>query len=160
MVVDNDQGMRGMLNRNLQLEGYGVAMVTDGSSALTMLDKHKPDLVILDVMMPELDGFQVLSRIRQRSSVPVIMLTARGEATLLRKTLFTDADDYVRMPFQTGELVARIRAKLRNAGPKVTMPMRDDPHPKNWYGKGAKNQDPRTNIMTGLVFGGRPQCGL
>ncbi len=140
MVVDNDQGMRGMLNRNLQLEGYGVAMATDGSSALTMLDKRKPDLVILDVMMPELDGFQVLSRIRQRSSVPVIMLTARGEATLLRKTLFTDADDYVRMPFQTGELVARIRAKLRSAGPKVTMPMRDDPHPKNWYRKEARTR--------------------
>ncbi len=76
MVVDDDQGMRGMLNRNLQLEGYGVVMATDGSSALTMLEKHRPDLVILDTMMPQLDGFQALNLVRQCSNVPIIMLTA------------------------------------------------------------------------------------
>ena len=113
MVVDDDQGMRGMLNRNLQLEGYGVVMATDGSSALTMLEKHRPDLVILDTMMPQLDGFQALNLVRQCSNVPIIMLTARSEVEPLRKHRSTNTDDYVQIPFTIPELLAHVKAKLR-----------------------------------------------
>ena len=115
MVVDDDQEILQMLKRILELEGYGVAIAADGSSALALLEECKPDLVILDIMLPGLDGYQVLSLIRQHSDVPVIMLTARCEVTSLRKALALGADDYVRKPFRTRELVARIQAKLRRA---------------------------------------------
>jgi len=116
MVVDDNQEMLRMLKRTLELEGYDVATAADGSSALALLEEWKPDLVILDIMMPGLDGFQVLDLIRQRSNIPVIMLTARREVTTLRDALALGADDYVRKPFATRELVARVRAKLRRAG--------------------------------------------
>lgn len=115
MVVDDEQTMLRLLKRTLEPEGYRVIVADNGSSALALLKEHKTDLVILDIMMPGLDGFQVLDLIRQRSSVPVIMLTARGEVTTLRDALFVGADDYVRKPFHRLELLARIRAKLRRA---------------------------------------------
>lgn len=115
MVVDDDQEMLQMLKRILELEGYGVAIVADGNLALALLKECKPDLVILDIMLPGLDGYQVLSLIRQHSDVPVIMLSARCEVTSLHKALALGADDYVRKPFRTRELVARIQAKLRRA---------------------------------------------
>ena len=124
MVVDDEQAILRLLKRTLEPEGYGVVLADNGRSALTLLEEHWPDLVILDIMMPGLDGFQVLDFIRQRSSVPVIMLTARGEVTTLRDALSLGADDYVRKPFRTQELLARIRAKLRRAGPEVTIPIK------------------------------------
>ena len=104
-----------MLNRTLELEGYGVDIAADGRAALALLEERRPDLVILDIVMPELDGFQVLALIRQRSNIPVIMLTAKCDVTTLRDALVLGADDYLRKPFGTLELVARIRAKLRRA---------------------------------------------
>jgi len=124
MVVDDEQAILRMLNRTLEPEGYGVILADSGSSALALLEECRPDLVILDIMMPGLDGFQVLDLIRQRSNIPVIMLTARGEVTTLRYALSLGADDYVRKPFGTRELLARIRAKLRRAGPEITMPIK------------------------------------
>ena len=124
MVVDDEQAILRLLNRALEPEGYGVILADSGCSALALLEEHKPDLVILDIMMPELDGFQVLDLIRQRSNVPIIMLTARGEVTTLRCALALGADDYVRKPFGTRELLARIQAKLRRAGVGVTMPIK------------------------------------
>jgi len=115
MVVDDGQEMLRVLKRTFELEGYSVGIATDGSSALALLGERSPDLVILDIMMPGLDGFEVLDLIRQRSNVPVIMLTARCEVTSLQKALVAGADDYVRKPFRTRELVARVRAKLRRA---------------------------------------------
>ena len=120
LVVDDDQEMLRMLNCILELEGYGVATAADGVSAMALLEEHEPDLVILDIIMPELDGFQVLNLIRQRSNVPVIMLTARCEVSTLRNALTLGADDYVKKPFRTRELLARIKAKLRRAGQGVT----------------------------------------
>ncbi len=117
MVVDDEQTVLRLLCRTLEPEGYGVIAADNGESALALLDEHKPDLVILDVMMPGLDGLQVLDMIRQRSSVPVIMLTANREVNTVRDTLTLGADDYVSKPFHKGELLARIRAKLRRAGP-------------------------------------------
>jgi len=119
MVVDDDQEMLRILKRTLELEGYDVAIAADGSSALALLEEWKPDLVILDIIMPGMDGFQVLDLIRQRSSIPVIMLTARREVTTLHDALALGADDYVRKPFATRELVARVRAKLRRTTPEV-----------------------------------------
>jgi len=113
VAVDDDYDMLRILKRTLELEGYGVATAADGNSALALVDKQQPDLVILDIMMPQLDGFEVLKLIRQRSSVPVIMLTSRCEDTVLRNALTLGADDYVKKPFSTRVLIARIRAKLR-----------------------------------------------
>ncbi len=118
MVVDDDLEMLKMLNRTLELEGYDVAVTADGNSALALLEKHSLDLVILDIMIPGLDGFKVLKLIRQRSNIPIIMLTARCEVNSLRRALALGADDYIRKPFRPRELVTHIRAKLRNNGSK------------------------------------------
>ncbi len=120
LVVDDEPEIVRLHKCALEPEGYDVALATDGNSALELMEKHKPDLVILDIMMPELDGFQVLSLIRQRSNVPVIMITGRYEVTVLYDALALGADDYVRKPFHIRELLARIKAKLRRAGAEVT----------------------------------------
>ena len=111
-----------MLGRVLRLEGYDVAASVDGTSALTLLEEYAPDLVILDIMMPGPDGFQVLDSIRQRSNIPVVMLTAKCEKSSLDIALALGADDYIEKPLSIRELVARIRAKLRCASPGVTLP--------------------------------------
>jgi len=121
LVVDDDKEMLRMLNVILELEGYDVITAADGRSAMTLFEEYGPDLVILDVVMPELDGFQVLGLMRQRSDVPVIMLTARCEVTTLRDALVLGADDYVKKPFRTQVLVARIRAKLRRVKSEATL---------------------------------------
>jgi len=123
MVVDDEQTILRLLDRTLKPAGYDVVLASDGSSALKLLEKHSPDLVILDIMMPGLNGFQVLRLIRQRSSIPVLMLTAKREAETVRDALNLGADDYVRKPFHTLELLARIKAKLRRASQQVTMPI-------------------------------------
>ncbi len=115
MVVDDNQDMLKIINRTLELEGYTVITASDGQAALALLEEHSPDLVILDIMMPETDGFQVLELLRERSNVPVIMLTARREPLLVQKALLLGADDYIKKPFRPLVLVARVRAKLRRA---------------------------------------------
>ena len=120
MVVDDEQTILRLLRRTLEPAGYGVIVTDNGRAALGLLEEHTPDLVILDLMMPGLNGFQVLNIIRQCSSVPVIMLTAKREVTTARDALLLGADDYVRKPFHPRELLARIRAKLRRAEIGVT----------------------------------------
>jgi len=115
MTVDDEHDILRLLSRTLKPEGYGVIATDNGISALVLLQQRKPDLVILDIMMPGLDGFQVLDFIRERSNIPVIMLTGRGEVATLHDAVVLGADDYVRKPFYPRELVARIRAKLRRA---------------------------------------------
>ena len=116
MVVDDEQPILRLLSRILEPEGYGVVVADNGRSALTLLEDYQPDLVLLDIMMPGLDGFQVLRYIRQRSNVPVIMLTAKREVETVRDALDVGADDYVRKPFHTRELLARIHTKLKRDG--------------------------------------------
>jgi len=116
MVVDDEPEIRRLLKRCLEPEGYDVITASDGNSALAVMGKCEPDLVVLDIMMPGLNGFEVLEFIRQRSDIPIIMLTGKQEVTTLRDALSLGADDYVRKPFRRGELLARIRAKLRRAG--------------------------------------------
>jgi len=115
LVVDDDEAILAMLKCILELEGYNVITASDGGAGLTLLEEKGADLVLLDIMMPGLDGFQVLDRIRQHSDVPVIMLTAKDEVCTVHYTLEIGADDYVRKPFNTRELLARIEAKLRRA---------------------------------------------
>jgi len=115
MVVDDDREMLRLLKRVFELEGYDVTTAADGSSALALLGECKQDLVILDIVMPGPDGYQVLEAIRQGSDIPVIMLTARCDVTSLHKALALGADDYVKKPFRPLELMARVQAKLRRA---------------------------------------------
>ena len=121
MIVDDDQGVLTLVKRIFELEGYDVIIAESGEVALELFEECMPDLVILDIMMPGLDGFQVLGLIRQCSNVPVIMLTGKGEVAALREALVLGADDYVRKPCGTQELMARIRAKLRRAQPGATI---------------------------------------
>jgi DNA-binding response OmpR family regulator len=129
MVVDDNQEMLKILKRTLQIEGYDAVTAADGASALALLEEAKPDLIILDIMMPGLDGLQTLDLIRERSKVPVIMLTARAEVTVLQRSLLLGADDYVCKPFSTRALIARIRAKLRRARSEVPPLEKKSPPP-------------------------------
>ena len=123
MVVDDNQEMLDLLDRTLELEGFDATVVTGGDSALNLLEEVNPDLVVLDIMMPGLDGLHTLDLIRERSNVPVIMLSARSEDTTLQRALSLGADDYVRKPFSTRTLIARIRAKLRCTRRNVNRPL-------------------------------------
>jgi two-component system response regulator AdeR len=116
LVIDDQKEILGLVSRTLELEGFDVAVATDGKTGLDLMAEHRPDLVILDIMMPGLNGFEVLDLIRQRSDVPVIMLSAIGEMPTMCDALQLGADDYVKKPFGTREFVARIQAKLRRVG--------------------------------------------
>ena len=116
MIVDDNQGIQRLLCRALELEGYLVAIASDGGEALDLFEKYSPDLIILDIMIPAPDGFQVMGKIRQNSDVPIIILTGRQETEYLHQALVDGADDYIRKPFTVTELIARVRAKLRRTG--------------------------------------------
>jgi two-component system response regulator ResD len=119
LLVDEDQDMLRLLNRTLKLEGFDTVIVADGDSALNLMERVKPDLVILDEMTPGDDSLEVLDHIREHSDVPVILLTHEYEMDSLREALSHGADDYIRKPFGTKSFVARVRAKLRRAGQKT-----------------------------------------
>lgn len=116
LLVDDEPDLRVMLRRYLQAEGFDVADAGDGEAALSWLRGASPDLIVLDVGMPGMDGFAVLQDIRRASDVPVIMLTARAEEVDRIVGLTIGADDYVTKPFSPRELVARVRAVLRRGG--------------------------------------------
>ena len=109
LVVDDDVALAEMIGIVLQNEGYDVVFCADGSAALAQFQEHNPDLVLLDVMLPGMDGFDVCRAIRRVSDAPIVMLTARSDTS----DVVTGADDYVPKPFKPKELVARVRARLR-----------------------------------------------
>lgn len=113
LAADDDPQILRLIARNLQLEDYDVVTATDGQEALERLEAQKFDLAILDVMMPKLDGFAVCARVREFSSVPIIMVTARGQDQDKIHGLDLGADDYLTKPFGVEELLARVRAVLR-----------------------------------------------
>lgn len=115
VTADDDPQLLRLVKRNLELEGYDVIAVSDGAQALEQVETQAPDLVLLDVMMPKMDGFSVLERVREFSSVPTIMLTARGQDQDKVRGLDLGADDYLTKPFSVDELLARVRAVLRRA---------------------------------------------
>ncbi len=119
LLADDEAALRDMLVQYLTSEGFDVIEATDGAAALRLARRDEPDLVLLDVGMPELDGFEVLRELRVSSSVPVIMLTARAEEIDRVVGLTVGADDYVTKPFSPRELVARIKAVLRRGRPDV-----------------------------------------
>jgi DNA-binding response OmpR family regulator len=119
LVVDDDPDIRRLLVELLQRAGHQVEEAPDGRSGLRALHASPPDLVLLDVSMPDLDGWQTLERIRDLTDVPVIMLTARGQELERVRGLQAGADDYVTKPFGRQELVARVQALLRRSGERA-----------------------------------------
>jgi two-component system response regulator MprA len=118
LIVDDEPRILSMMRRVLEADGYGVTMAGDGTSALEILRSEPVDLVILDVMMPDMDGFEVCRLARRESLVPILMLTARDASTDKVTGLDCGADDYVVKPFETDELMARVRALLRRVQPR------------------------------------------
>lgn len=113
LVVDDDPILAELVSYILRAEGYDVAIANDGEDGLGKFRAMQPDLVVLDVTMPEIDGFEVCKRIRSVSGVPIIMLTAQGSEEAIVHGLDLGADDYVTKPFQLKPLMARVRANLR-----------------------------------------------
>lgn len=115
LVVDDEPRYVRLMEANLQSEGFTVLKGYNGQDAVAIVDREKPDLVLLDVMMPIVDGFQACERIREFSNVPIIMVTAKGEEKDRVRGLDVGADDYIVKPFSATELLARVRAVLRRA---------------------------------------------
>lgn len=118
LIVDDDPEIVSFLKRGLAFEGYLIDTASDGSEALAKVRDTEPDLVILDVMMPSIDGIEVSRRLRQGSDIPILMLTARGTVADRVAGLESGADDYLVKPFAFDELLARVRALLRRRQPK------------------------------------------
>ncbi len=115
LVVDDDKNICELVRLYLAKEGYNTACAYDGKRALEMVEELKPSAVVLDIMLPEIDGIEVLKQIRQNRSIPVIMLTAKGETIDKVLGLELGADDYVVKPFEPKELMARLKAVLRRS---------------------------------------------
>ena len=115
LIVDDDPGIVRFIRANLKAEDYETFSAMDGSEALQAVEKELPDLVILDVMMPRMDGFEVCRQIREWSQVPIIMLSARGDEEDKVACLELGADDYLTKPFGIRELIARIKVALRRS---------------------------------------------
>ena len=120
LLVDDDAALSSVLVSALSEEGYGVTTAVNGLEGLRLFKAQAPDLVILDVLMPEMDGLEVCRRIRAQSRVPIIMLTSRGEEVDRVTGLETGADDYLTKPFSLRELCARIRALARRLEPSAS----------------------------------------
>ena len=117
LVVDNDVRMLRLVQRLLELEGYRVSTASSGEDGLAMLDQEMPDLILLDIIMPGMDGCAMCRRIREFSQVPIITVTAKDNDQDKVEMLDAGADDYVIKPFSATELVARVKAVLRRAKP-------------------------------------------
>lgn len=122
LVVDDDQSILRFLSANLKARGYEVTTAMDGVKALGVMEKELVDLIVLDIMMPGMDGVEVCRRVREWSHVPIIMLTARGDEKDKVKCLELGADDYLTKPFGVGELMARIRTAFRHSDSSKATP--------------------------------------
>lgn len=138
LVVDDEPRYRRLIVTNLHLAGYATREAEDGAAALEALERHPPDLVLLDLRLPTLDGYEVCRRIRQRSAVPIVMVTALDTEADLVRGLDTGADDYIVKPFGPDELLARIRAVLRRSAL---------PEAERMAGCGAVRLDPATRSV-------------
>lgn len=120
LIVDDERNLRDTLAAMLRLNGYEIAVAADARQALVAISARDPDLILLDVMMPDIVGIALLPKLRQQSTAPVMMLTARGELDFKTIALDAGADDYLPKPFEPEELRARIRALLRRPKPLRT----------------------------------------
>ncbi|MBQ4094348.1 MAG: response regulator transcription factor [Oscillospiraceae bacterium] len=117
MVVDDEKNICELMRLYLEKEGFAVTIANNGSDAISLIRQSRPDLVLLDIMMPVIDGWEVCRQVREFSTVPIIMLTAKGETFDKVMGLDLGADDYIVKPFDTKEVVARVKAVLRRAAP-------------------------------------------
>ena len=122
LVIDDEDLNLRLVEAMLATEGYEVILAHSGQEGLEIFRDTCPNIVLLDIMMPKMDGYKVLRILRQQSNIPVIMLTAKKEATSAIDSFNLGADDYVRKPFMKSELLSRLRAKLRRAGTELTPP--------------------------------------
>lgn len=122
LVVDDELSIIKFLRATLTADGYEVLAAMDGAEALQVIERELPDLVLLDIMMPKMDGFTVCRRLREWSPVPIIMLSARGDEKDKVQSLDLGADDYITKPFGTTELLARVRAVLRRTKATASPP--------------------------------------
>lgn len=113
LIVDDELSILKFLRSNLEDRGYAIISATNGEEALAIIEREMPDLILLDVMMPQMDGFEVCRRLREWSQIPIIMLSARGDERDKVQCLDLGADDYIVKPFGSNELMARVRAVLR-----------------------------------------------
>jgi two-component system response regulator ResD len=141
LIVDDEPQVLEVLKLYLSRDGFRVTTVGDGSSALTAFETHAPDLVVLDLMLPKVDGFQVFKELRAKSAVPIIMLTARGDELDRVLGLELGADDYIVKPFSPREVVARVKNVLR----RVSQPAPDSSEQALTYGD--LRIDPRTHLV-------------
>ena len=116
LVIDDERRYRDLLELNLRRRGYHITLAEDGLTGLNLFERDSPDVVLLDLMLPDLDGFEVCRRLREYSQVPIIILSARPEEAQKVRGLRLGADDYVTKPFGPEELLARIEAALRRSG--------------------------------------------
>lgn len=120
--MDSNQDMLMLLNRTLELEGYDTVIVVDYDEAVAMLDKIKPDMVIMDTYLPDIDCLKILDIIREHSDIPIIVITADNELETLRTVFAHGADDFIRKPFGVKPFIARIKAKLRRYHGEILAP--------------------------------------
>jgi DNA-binding response OmpR family regulator len=123
LIADDDSDLLGLIGFTLTQAGYLVVKATDGPTALRAHEAEQPDLIVLDINMPGASGFQVCEAVRQKSRVPIMMLTARGEEEDLVRALELGADDYLTKPFSPRTLLARVKALLRRAGVDTSAPL-------------------------------------
>ncbi|MFJ7678296.1 response regulator transcription factor [Peribacillus sp. NPDC097264] len=116
LIVDDEEDMRNLVEMYLLNSGYKCLQADNGRMAISLLEVHDVDLILMDIMMPEMDGFSICEKIRSQSEVPIIFVSAKGEEWDMVKGLGIGADDYLVKPFNPGELVARVGAVLRRAG--------------------------------------------
>jgi len=122
LIVDDDPAILRFLKANLEARGYETLMAVDGAEALQVVGRELPDLVILDIMLPKVDGFEVCRRLREWSQIPIIMLSAKGDVIDKVECLNLGADDYVTKPFGVEELMARIKAVFRRSKAARALP--------------------------------------
>ncbi|WNS45405.1 response regulator transcription factor [Paenibacillus sp. MMS20-IR301] len=126
LIVDDEWNMRNLLRIYLQKEGFAVKEAATGHEAVSMLTQHRLDLILLDVMMPDMDGWEVCRAVREQSQLPILMLTARSEIKDKVQGLGIGADDYLTKPFEPEELLARIHSLLRRSALTQALPLREE----------------------------------
>ena len=137
LIVDDERNMRTLIRSFLTAEGYGVVEASNGLDALRLIEKTSPDLVLIDVMMPFMDGYTLVEEVRKTLDVPIIFLSAKGEEWDKVKGLKLGADDYLSKPFNSEELMARIETVLRRANPSQ--------HKSQWIKAGPFSLDQRNH---------------
>jgi DNA-binding response OmpR family regulator len=150
LLVDDEATLRDTVAYNLRREGFGVELASDGEEALDKARRHHPELVILDIMLPHLDGLQVCRTLRAESNVPILLLSARSEEFDRVLGLELGADDYLTKPFAMRELVARVRAMLRRS--QMSVPHRDGANGStSMFGTSPASSDRNASLKAGDV---------